>query len=336
MTTSLSPIVLLDANIWFAERMMLSSVGAATLYALTESGKKIGLHEITEREVTDLMSNHAEASVIQIGKSVRFLRQITGDKIHIHVPTQTAISEAVSNRWKNLSGIVEHLPLTLDDTRKALNRIFIGAPPCGQNNEQFRDSCLWECALNLGKHREVHLVSGDGDFYEGRKLANGLSKILQEELTSHNSNVQIHKNLNDFLEATKTASLKIDEAPIRVAITNAVIAKAAEIIGDNKSNYEIDRIGDLRITGYATPKPSEVAISFTMAFDMSRIDLKDDKETKVNVELSVVGGCSYDPNTKNISNVEISQRHMRLNEGGYWTGSTTFHTDFFKKTFRDV
>ena len=52
--------VLLDANVWVAERLLQTSIGSAFLYALTASKATIGLPEIVEEEVNGALSERAE------------------------------------------------------------------------------------------------------------------------------------------------------------------------------------------------------------------------------------------------------------------------------------
>jgi hypothetical protein len=45
------------------------------------------------------------------------------------------------------------------------------APPSGENNEQFRDCCIWAAAASMATDRVVHLLSADTAFMRIGQLA---------------------------------------------------------------------------------------------------------------------------------------------------------------------
>jgi hypothetical protein len=69
--------VVLDANVWVAERMLQSSIGNALLYALTEAKASIGLPEVVELEVNRVLPEMAERAVSLIGPEASLLRQLS-------------------------------------------------------------------------------------------------------------------------------------------------------------------------------------------------------------------------------------------------------------------
>jgi predicted nucleic acid-binding protein len=52
--------VLLDANVWVAERLLQSAIGGALLYALTRAKATIVLPEVVELEVNRVLPELAE------------------------------------------------------------------------------------------------------------------------------------------------------------------------------------------------------------------------------------------------------------------------------------
>jgi hypothetical protein len=163
--------VLFDANIWVAERLPQSSLGSAALFALTGAHALIALPEVVETEVKSILSAHAEQAVESFRKQTELLRQLSGQRTTHQVRTSEAIQEGMDQRWTELGGILKRIPFTLEQAKASLRRVVHHIPPSGINNEQFRDCCVWEAALELSAECDVHLVSNDsGSMKVGTEL----------------------------------------------------------------------------------------------------------------------------------------------------------------------
>ena len=337
MTKLANPILILDSNIWISERMLHSAIGAATLHALIKSDGQIGLPEVVELEVTRILLGQADKAVNDLQKSAQFLRQVTRHPLSIIVPSQEAVKTALDERWEKLSGVLQRMPFILEDARAALMRIIDKAPPCGPNNEQFRDCCIWQCALGIAVDHPVHLVTGDHAFYEGRDRANGLANNLAAELKVLNREVHLHPHLNAFLNSMDDALRTVDEASISAAIVTAVMPRAQEIVSESAPAFELGSVRKKSITGYATPKASMIAVSFSLSFNISRTEIKGGEERQNNGRLRITGGCSFDPNTKAVSDVEVSEWSLSLDadESGFRSGTSSYDPDF-KKMFSEA
>jgi hypothetical protein len=129
-------ILLLDSNIWIAERLLKSSIGSALLYALAVSRAKIALPEVVELELSAVLPREAEASVEAIRKAIVLLGQLSGSEPTFTGPTEIAIKEGIVERWTQLAATIERVPLSLDQTKAALTRVVNKTSPSGTNNEQ--------------------------------------------------------------------------------------------------------------------------------------------------------------------------------------------------------
>ena len=275
------------SNVWVAERLLQSSIGSALLYILTEAKASIILPEVVELEVNRVMPELAERAVNIIRAEASLLRQLSGHRLFITGPSALAINEGIAHRWRELEGLFTRLPFTHDQAKSALHRVIRKAPPSGENNEQFRDCCIWEAALWAASDRVVHLVTRDNAFYESRKHSNGLAFNLSEELKAARREIQIYPGLREFLESIGDSASLIDEALIRSAILDAVTPCAREIVAESdtldfrKAKFELGKPHEPNIRGYATPKPSLIAVSFEVSFGMERVETRDeDKITK--------------------------------------------------------
>ncbi|MGV7219469.1 PIN domain-containing protein [Bradyrhizobium sp. UFLA05-112] len=174
--------LLLDANVWVSERMLHSSVGSAVLFAVAANSSTIVLPEIVELEVDRVLKSEAVRASAALRKSVDLLRQLSGhERVLQPMPTENAIHEGILRRWKELDGVIVRAPFTFEQAQASLQRILNHTPPCGENNEQFRDCCIWETALEFSASSVVHFVTNDSAFYDNRDREN-IVKPLKNEL----------------------------------------------------------------------------------------------------------------------------------------------------------
>ena len=259
-----------------------------------------------------------------IRRETSLLRQLSGHTLLFTGPSVEAIADGIKDRWEKLDGLLERVTFTHDQASAALHRVIRKAPPSGENNEQFRDSCIWEAALSAASSRPVHLVTADLAFYESRNRSGGLAAILKQELVEAGKDIRAYSDLKDFLSAVAANTPSIDEDAIGRAIVEAVTPRAHEIATD-KGNFKLaldERAFEVggtfrpKIRGYATPKPSLIAISFEVRFELKSVgrsaNTEGEKEAAPEAELTLGGVCSFDPNAKAISEVEVREWSMSL------------------------
>lgn len=317
--------VVLDANVWVAERLLQSSLGSAVLFALTGGHALIGLPEVVEIEVQSVLTKQAEKAVEGLRKHSRLLRQLSGQRATYHVPTPAGIEEGMGQRWAELGGILKRIPFNLEHAKAALRRVVDKSPPSGENNEQFRDCCIWEASFELSAECPVHLVTNDAAFYEGRDRSSGLlAEPLRQELTRSGREIRIYPSVRDLLEKIDTEVLALDEATISEAIVRAVTPRARDLAADKAQRFELGGLLKTRISGYATPKPSIVAISFQVIFALNHIEPETEGDRRINANFRIGGSCSYDPNLNEVSETEIKEWSTYLPEGGSLWSSTSF------------
>jgi hypothetical protein len=202
------------------------------------------------------------------------------------------------------------------------------APPSGENNEQFRDCCIWDTAVLMATQRVVHLVSADHAFYESRNKSAGLASVLRAELIAARKDIQVHNSLRAFMANIGAGAAAVDEVAIGDSIAAAIMDQAREIAAQGETigpgtSFELRGAHRPKIIGYATPKPSLVAISFEASFDLERTIVKDEEEVRVDVAMTLKGVCSYDPITSELSEIEIRewQKSLKSSSGGIWTSA---------------
>ncbi len=177
----------------------------------------------------------------------------------------------------------------------------------------------------MSTNRIVHLVTADNAFYENRNRAAGLVAALRAELAAAKREIHIYSSLKDFL-ATAGSSAAIDEAAIGDAIVKAIVDRARELAAKNDvigmrpgPAFQLGNVYQPKISGYATPKLSLVAISFEASFDLDRIVVEDKTEVRDEAAMTLKGVCSYDPTTKTLSEIEIREWSMSgKSSSGTW------------------
>jgi len=310
--------VLLDANIWITERLLQTTIGNAFLYAIAGAKSSMILPEVVELEIAQTLPEMAERAVEIIKRELTLLRQLSGHELMITAPSALAIKDGIAVRWDQLSGALIRQPFTHDQAKSALHRVLQGLPPSGNNNEQFRDCCIWDAALSMAEDRTVHLISQDTAFYENRNKASGIAKILQSELIATKKDIQIHYSLRDFLANVSSDSAAIDEEAIGHQIINTILDRASEIAAEGimRGSDAIFKLGSMRrikISGYTTPKPSLVAISFEVSFELERTIIEDGSDEVIDSTITLKGVGSYDPTTKELLEADVREwsKHIR-------------------------
>jgi hypothetical protein len=116
------PYVLLDTNVWVAERLLQSSIGSAFLYALARTNSSILLPEVVELEISRVLPDMAERAISVVKDGLSLLRQLSGHRLAVTAPSGLAIEEGIAERWKQLSGLLIRIPFTHDQAKSALWR----------------------------------------------------------------------------------------------------------------------------------------------------------------------------------------------------------------------
>jgi PIN domain len=334
--TTTSFFVLLDANVWVSERLLTTTVGSALIYAVSASGATIVVPEIVELEVSCVLHEHAEQAVENIRKATALLKQLTQNpQMSLIVPNRSGIEKAMRARWEDLQGAIRRIEFSHDHAKRALNRILAKRPPSGQNNEQFRDCCIWEAALDFAKEGPVHLITNDSAFYENRDRNKGLPILLREELECCNSTVTVYQSISHFLAEVKETVSEVDQALVSEKITASIgpsVNYIMERINRRNDNFALGKMLGLRIKGFATPKPYIVAVSFTIGFDLVNLSdrIKD-------ATLTVEGTCSYDAQGNDaLSEVDIISWTASLKRSGDgWQSESWQKPEMLERAFSD-
>jgi hypothetical protein len=172
MSAEQKPIcVVIDANIWLQDSnlLMRTAMGSALLYILKQSNGKIGLPEIIEEELTRNIVENGLKAIEQINKGFKSIEVIMGFRDSYEVPNKAQLEAAVKERLTDLEDVIIRIFFTFEHAKSALRRINEKTQPNGDNNQQFKDSAIWEAILELSDSYTIYFISDDNAFFKNRK-----------------------------------------------------------------------------------------------------------------------------------------------------------------------
>jgi hypothetical protein len=304
--------VVLDSNVWVTEHLLQTTIGSAALFAVSAGQALIAVPEIVELEVENILIQFGEKAVDDIRKSIALLKHLSGNQmLSFMAPNHEAIQKGMRARWAQLDGVIQRVAFTHDHARSALRRIITKSPPSGDNNEQFRDCCIWEATLEVAEGGPVHLITNDAAFYEGRDRGHGLARQLEEEVRDKKREVNIYSKIQDFLSMKKDFIAMLDTDVLAAKIMQAVLPAAREIVAmendKGRNNFVLGQPLPPRIQGFATPKPTVFAVSFEIIFPLQNIAPKRNDAT-----LELEGTCSYVQNQDEIAEIDVNAWSVSL------------------------
>lgn len=184
--------------------------------------------------------------------------------------------------------------------RAALSRVIEHRLPSGANNEQFRDSYIWEEFTTLNKEREIHLISADTAFYGDRHRKNGFAQELRVDLQGNAHLAELYPNLEGFLEA-KGYATKIDYAAVVGKQLADAICRAlrAEIAGTEVMASDLVFTS---IRAFTTAGRSQIALTFSARAWANRTS---DVQDRRRYARFVNGTALYNVTTESVSDTRI-------------------------------
>jgi hypothetical protein len=286
-----TPCVILDTNIWRSSVLLRSNLGAALLYVLHRRGGRIGLPEVVEDEIHKHLLSVGREAVKKIERGFRDLLSISGTHRRYNVPSVDQIQGAIDARLIELGDLFERVEFTLDHVRSALVRVNEGSPPNSSKNPQFKDSMIWEAALELGQQYSIHLVTNDSAFYRDNKMTE-LAPELRTDCENKGICLSIYSDLSGCLEA-----LRVDMPPIDTALLARAAYEAVRPDINRDAESRSARVTDLidhYVSPFVTEDPDVLALSFKLSADA--IDLSSG-EVRNDLRMIAKGDCKYSINS---------------------------------------
>lgn len=295
--------VVLDANIWIQERLLKSSLGAALLYGLRRIGGFIGLPEVTEKEVLRGIVDTGQGAVKGIRKGFGIIQTIAGEMPNHELPTETDFENYAIARIRELNNLLIRVDFSFEHFMSAINRVIQHTPP-NAKKEQFRDTLLWETALQLARDYRLRLITSDLDFYQGSSHESGLAKELAVECEQRGLTIVLYPNLQTYLKTLEESVPAPDYGKIAILISEA--------IGDDLQAGFFEegiRLGSLVehfIEAFLTERVDKLALSFRLSYEAWNVQ-RSNGAIFPEARMIVSGDCSYDIDEETISDLRLER-----------------------------
>jgi hypothetical protein len=290
---------LLDANSWFRERLLRSSMGAALIHLLVQKQWRIGLPDIVKDETTWQLIDEGVKAIEGVQERTRLLEQLAGQPPRGSLFDDAAIRLGIDQRWQELAPVIERLPLSMDIVRAALDRVIRKIPPANRS-EQFRDCCVWEQAVHMAGQCEVHLVTDDKDFYEKRDHAQGLAKELRDHAAKLRHRILLHRTIVECVKSLEQAvPIGIEDQDALAQMISAYVEpelkkKAAE------RNFELGSVTRFSVESFPTDKPTAIAISYELTYELTD---QNTPQQRSSATVTAYGNCTFNPIARTVSDL---------------------------------
>lgn len=302
MAKTPSGFVVIDTNIWRSELMLRTPMGAAFLFTLGQSGTRIALPEVIEREIGKHLVAAGTEAVEEIDAALGTIQRLSGSMPSLTLPTPDDFRDFVARRLEELDSMLDRVPFTLAHAIAALDRVDAGTPPNGPKNQQFKDSAIWEAILDLASKAPVFFITSDKAFYEGRNSTGPLAKELQEDLESNGLEVTVFPGLAEAAAHLRSSAPPIDKDELAERVSPQVRAAIEHTVGSG--SWQTAALDTHELNVFATEKPTVLTISFSLRYDLVDASAAADR---TNGSAAVLGTCSYDRTTETVSDIQLDR-----------------------------
>jgi hypothetical protein len=295
-------LVVLDTNVFVSNNLLKAAAGSTLVDLIVRGGGRILLPEVIELELKNVLRERLAENAKKAAGLLRGLEAIVSRDLLFKAPDAGELGTAIDKRLSELDAIVLRAPFTIEIARAALMRVIAGRPPSGNNNEQFRDCCIWEHCLHLCERYDVHLVTDDGDFYQNKKEGDSLADELRSELTSAKGNVFAYRTLPKLIEHIG-ALVPADEA-LKGRIAEGARETLRSLAGG--VGFVLGDLTQRRVSVTTTTGSQNLLATFDLTYSMIN-KREQDAEARLNPELTASGSCG-------LSGPERAIRDLRLDK----------------------
>lgn len=302
-----TPFVVLDTNVLTSNYLLQTTAGSALVEIVSRANGRIILPEVVELELKNVLAQRLAKEAEKASDRLSGLEAITQKKV-LTLPDLSEVRAAIDQRLRELEPLIQREPFTLEIAQAALMRVIEGKPPSGSNNEQFRDCCIWEHCLRLGKSYDVHLVTADGDFYKDRKSEIGLAEELRSELASQNASVSAYNALTKLI-----GRLAPSVPPHDAEVLGRKIAEAARdtlVSHADAAGFTLGELRQSRVSERQTRVPLNLLATFDLTYSL--VDKSEQNaQVRLNPELTASGSCAVKGTERSIHDLRLDESTIR-------------------------
>ncbi len=234
MTTRRQVCILPDTNIWLSDHMLRVRTGASLLHTVDRLDAVIGFPEVVDLELKAQWERVSRATLQKARDIEQTLRGMSESVPLIRLPTEESLTKAYDTRIVELGKLLVRVPLTPEHVRGALQRVIAHLPPSGPNNEQFRDTTIWEAALQLAATFDVHFITGDKGF------ADAVAAAIRPRLEERVAKAQFA--LRD-IESFSVKAFETGKPGLALSYTLTFRAESTRQSDSNRLNAKVTAVG---------------------------------------------------------------------------------------------
>jgi predicted nucleic acid-binding protein len=254
--------VLLDTNIWRSERLLNSPKAQSLIYTIHRRQGILALPEIVEMELPAAIQKAGREANQRAVQASREVSDILGKQDAISDCGDGEFLQAVEARIDALAAILKRVPLTIEITRSALEMVYEKLPPNDKKEEQFRDSAIWQTAIQLADKYKVCFVTTDGAFFEQGKEGFEAAQNILADCKRTAGALSLYRGVAPCLAALDEEMPKIDASLIEQSIVRQTEALIDIELEKEGLTHLSPRTVEIRV--YALPADDRLAVDFTL------------------------------------------------------------------------
>ena len=322
-TSASGKYFIFDTNIWMKTNLMRSSVGSALILNIDLASAKIGLPEVVREETMQNLIHRGLEHAERIHDSWSAICRIAPrlDDDWPYVPDEKSLRSYLNERWEKLSPIIELFPTKPQHTMGAYRRVLKREAPNGPKDQQFKDSVIWECLLDLAEHSEVIFISADKGFYEGRRYEHGLARNLATELEEEGRSIRIHPDVSIVSAELEQSIPTIDFEKLKESIVKLNCSRWSE--SASEKDFEIGDRTDFELVTIPLGKTSELALQFSVEFNLNEVNMSRMHE-RLKPYLRTEGEAVYNIENNSIQTTITYLEIAWYDLTGDWHGGRTY------------
>ena len=251
--------VILDANIYFGDPALRNPDALVLLHHLKKIGGKLALPEVTRLEVEQRIHLVGEKYEKAIEQGLDYFSRLQNKKLHSPHGKPDVWIDGFQARMKEIDPVI--IPVSDPHLWSAFRRVIAKTPPNTPDDQQLKDSLLWEAAIELAQTYCVIIVAFDNDFRDG-KADNKLAPNLADEAAKTPCGIQIFRNLPACIETLKAQSAPINEAQFLPVVDAGIRSEVDQNIQQLK--FALNDITGQSLKFYALDTPALVSVVFEL------------------------------------------------------------------------
>ena len=255
--------VVLDSNVWIAELGLRSSLGAAVRFYRKQHGATLVIPEVvrleSERNLRNLLAEH----VASIHRSHNSLLSVFGSLREVVLPTAEDIDHVVNSLFSEIGIPFEDVGFSLESARSSFLKTIDKVAP-SDKSQQFKDGVLWADCVNLLRNDDVHLVTEDKAFFEGRDYRQGLARQLADEISTASHALSLHPKLQDLLNVIH-APVNISAVELLQGFLNSYGESVNRML--QRMGFSLGEVSSESIRPFATEDPGLLYVEFELVVE---------------------------------------------------------------------